>query len=102
MTPTPLPPLADPITRMDRLVAIQRREIAKARTEGLEFFFDLPDCWYEPRPTYGCENGHISHAYLKSETSGKLCLECHRPIVMLPGHYTDESLSAALKGNSHD
>ena len=79
------------------LAALQQREIAKAAAAGEEFFFELPDAWYEPRPTYGCENGHASRVYLKSETKGKLCLDCGKHIVMLPHLYdTDEKLAAAL------
>lgn len=83
---------------IDRLVTLQTREIADARAEGAEFFMELPDSWYEPRPTYGCENGHVSHAYLKSEGRGNLCLSCHCQIALLPGHYTDTTLAAALAG----
>lgn len=77
--------------------ALQDREIAAAAKAGEEFFMDLPDAWYEPRPTYGCNNGHVSRCYLKSEEHGPLCLECHEGIAMLPHHYdTDEKLQAAL------
>lgn len=83
--------------KFDALVTLQNREIADAR--GEEFFFDLPDSWYEPMPTYGCENGHASRRYLKSEEHGKLCLACGKRIVMLPCVYdTDAKLSAALDG----
>ncbi len=88
------------ISLYERLVELQNREIAAARNAGLEFFLEIPDAWYEPRPTYGCENGHISHRYLKSEEEGKLCLACQKPIVMLPGHYTEESLSQALRSTA--
>jgi hypothetical protein len=85
------------MTPYDRLVALQDREIAAAQAAGEEFFLDLPDAWYEPRPTYGCESGHISHRYLKSEAQMRsLCLDCHKPLVLLPGRYTDETLTAAL------
>lgn len=76
---------------------LQDREIAAAEVVGEEFFMGLPDAWYEPRPTYGCNNGHVSHRYLKSEERGHLCLECREGIAMLPHHYdTDEKLKAAL------
>lgn len=77
---------------------LQDREINLAQEAGEEFFLDLPDAWYEPRPTYGCNNGHVSRSYLKSETEGCLCLECHENIVMLPHKYkTDEKLKEALR-----
>lgn len=85
------------MTPYERLVALQNKEIAAAKATGEDFFMDLPDAWYEPRPTYGCENGHVSHRYLKSEAQLRsLCLDCHKPIAMIPGRYTDETLTAAL------
>ena len=85
--------------RFDALVTLQNRELADARGAGEEFFLEIPDSWYEPVPTYGCEHGHASRRYLKSEEHGKLCLECGKRIVMLPIAYdTDERLSAALDG----
>lgn len=84
------------MTPEERLSALQDREIAAASAAGQEFFLGLPDCWYEPRPTYGCENGHVSHRYLSTEAGGVLCLECHKPLVLLPGHYTDATLTQAL------
>ena len=85
------------MNKFDALVTLQNREIAAARGAGEEFFFELPDSWYEPAPTYGCENGHASRRYLKSEKRGKLCPACLQRIVMLPCVYdTDAKLAAAL------
>lgn len=76
---------------------LQDIDIKLAENTGEEFFLGLPDAWYEPKPTYGCNSGHVSHSYLKSETKGCLCLECHESIVMLPHKYdTDEKLKEAL------
>ena len=81
---------------MMTLTQLQNREIAAARAAGEPFFMGLPDGWYEPRPTYGCEAGHVSHVYLSSETRGRRCLACGAGIALLPGHYTDATLTAAL------
>ena len=76
---------------------LQDREIAAAEAAGDEFFLGLPDAWYEPRPTYGCNNGHVSSRYLKSEERGPLCIDCQEGIAMLPHRYdTDEKLKVAL------
>lgn len=76
---------------------LQDREIEAARAAGEEFFLGIPDAWYEPSPTYGCDSGHVSRRFLKSEESGCLCLECHQSIAIIPHKYdTDENLSAAL------
>lgn len=76
---------------------LQDREIEAAQAAGEEFFLDIPDAWYEPTPTYGCDNGHVSRRYLKSEDRGCLCLECWQPIAIIPHKYdTDEKLSSAL------
>lgn len=79
--------------RWQILCKIQQMEIILAHQRGVKFFMELPDGWYEPHPTYGCENGHISYAYLKSELRGKLCIECHRPLLLLPPHYREETLA---------
>lgn len=82
---------------MSAIKILQQREIDSAHAAGEEFFLDIPDAWYEPIPTYGCNNGHASRRYLKSEERGCLCLECHQPIAIIPHKYgTDEKLSAAL------
>lgn len=76
---------------------LQDRELEAARFACEEFFLDIPDAWYEPHPVYGCDNGHASRRYLKSETRGCLCLECQKPVAIMPHKYdTDEKLSAAL------
>lgn len=78
---------------------LQDREIAAAQAAGEEFFLGIPDAWYEPHAVYGCDNGHASRRYLKSETRGCLCLECHQTVAIMPHKYdTDEKLSAALVG----
>lgn len=83
---------------MKNIIILQDREIAEAEKRAEEFFFDIPDAWYEPKPTYGCNNGHVSRAYLKSEEEGCLCLSCFEHIVILPHKYdTDEKLQQALK-----
>ena len=85
------------MTGFDAIKTLQIREIAAARGAGEEFFLDLPDSWYEPAPTYGCENGHASRRYLSSEANGAQCLACCKPVVLLPIVYdTDEKLTAAL------
>lgn len=83
------------MSRWTALVQLQEEEIDKAILAGQEMFMGLPDAWYEP-PTWGCENGHVMHRYVKSEENGPICPACHRPIVLLPSHYTDETLRAAL------
>lgn len=80
----------------EKIRALHELEVQKARDAGEEFFLDIPDAWYD-RLTYGCENGHLSHRYLKSETRGALCLDCHKPIFILPSTYTsDDELKRAL------
>lgn len=77
---------------------LQDKEIAAAKAAGEEFFLGIPDAWYEPHAVYGCNNGHASRRYLKSETRGCLCLECHDPVAIMPHKYdTDEKLSVALE-----
>ena len=82
---------------MSAIKKLQDAEIAKAKDAGEEFFLELPDAWYEPHPNYGCNNGHASSRYLKSEQKGCLCLECGEPVALLPHKYnTDETLADAL------
>ena len=76
---------------------LQDKEIQAASDAGEEFFMGLPDAWYDPAPTYGCNNGHVSRRYLKSEERGCLCLECQEGVAMLPHKYsTDDVLKSAL------
>lgn len=82
--------------RWKALVALQEAEIDGALQDGKELFMGLPDAWYEP-PTWGCENGHAMHSYVKSERYGPICPACHKPIVLLPPGYTDAILGAALE-----
>ncbi len=66
------------------------------RDAGGEMFMGLPDRWYEPT-TYGCRGGHVSHAYLKSEESGNVCLECGEGVWLIcPEFKKDEQLKVAL------
>lgn len=81
---------------MSAIVTFQSRAISAAELAGEEMFLGVPDAWYEPRPNYGCNNGHVSRAYLKSEERGNLCLECQKPLYIIPQGYTDETLTAAL------
>lgn len=60
-----------------------------------ELFMGLPDAWYE-HPTWACENGHISHLYLKSERLGDVCLACRKPIVLIPPDTTEQKLAEIL------
>ena len=78
---------------------LQDQELEAARAAGEEFFLDIPVAWYEPHAVYGCDNGHASKMYLKSETRGCRCLECRQPVAIMPRKYdTDEKLAAALAG----
>lgn len=81
---------------MSTLKIFQDRAIKAKQDAGAEMFLGIPDDWYEPCPEYGCENGHVSRRYLKSEERGCLCLACQLPIAMIPHGYTDETLAAAL------
>lgn len=84
---------------MSAIKALQDQELEAAKAAGEEFFLEIPDAWYEPHPVYGCDNGHASRRYLKSETRGCLCLECQKPVAIMPHKYdTDEKLAAALAG----
>jgi hypothetical protein len=83
--------------RWRALVQLQEAEIDGARQDGAETFLGLPDAWYEP-PHWGCENGHVTTWYVKSERAGKsLCSVCMSPVVLLPAGYTDDSLKAAIE-----
>ena len=82
---------------MTAIKDLQDQELDSARSAGEEFFLDIPDAWYEPHPVYGCDKGHSSRRYLKSESRGCLCLACKLPVAILPHKYdTDEKLEAAL------
>jgi len=76
---------------------------------GAEMFMRLPDRWYEEGPTWGCQNGHVSHMYIKSEEKGALCQECMTPVWLIcPEFKSDEQLATALDlygttiGATHD
>ena len=65
---------------------------------GAKMFMNRPDRWYE-KATWGCNNGHVSRCYLKSETKGSdLCLACGERVRLIPPEFqTDEQLQIALK-----
>lgn len=73
----------------------QLERIAEERRNQEAFFMDFPDRWYE-RPTYGCENGHLSHRFLKVEAKGSMCMTCREPLFLLPPETTEEELKAIL------
>jgi hypothetical protein len=81
---------------MRAIALLQAAAIKKAEADNEEMFLGIPDNWYEPRPNYGCDNGHVSIAYLKTEEQGNLCLVCHLPVAIIPHGYTDETLAKAL------
>jgi len=52
---------------------------ADAKENG-ERFLGTPERWLE-KPTYRCENGHVSKMVLRSEKLNRpACLECQAPI----------------------
>ena len=78
-----------------KLVKYQQDKIYRASLAGEEMFLGIPDRWYEP-VTFGCENGHISRRYLKSEDHGSLCLACQSPVVIIP-NISEEALKVILE-----
>ncbi len=72
-------------------------EITKCKANGEEMFLGVPDKWFEPM-RHGCENGHVSQRYLKSEALGdNVCLACFKPVYMIPNHINkDEELQEIL------
>lgn len=46
------------------------------KLSGAPMFLGIPDHWFEPRPRFRCENGHVSTMVLKSEKVGDCCLKC--------------------------
>ena len=83
-------------SKKQKLINWVNLKIQIAKVSGEEFFFDVPDSWYEPI-RFGCENGHVSKMYLKSESLGlNLCLECHKPISMIPPGTTEKFLTELL------
>ena len=80
----------------NRVTIFQRDAIAKAASAGAEMFLGVPDVWYEPQPSFGCDNGHVSRRYLVSEEHGSLCLACYQPVLIIPQGHTDASLLAEL------
>jgi len=85
---------------MSAIAIFQDQKIKEAKATGAEMFMGIPDAWYEP-PHWGCDNGHVSRAYLKTR-DGCACLECHKPLAIIPGGYTDETLSEALAKINND
>lgn len=81
----------------DRLRAWQKEQIELAEAFKEEFFMGLPDSWYEPYPLWGCENGHLSKRYLKSEERGTVCLSCHCRLFLIP-KITEKQLEDIVYG----
>jgi len=67
----------------------------EARSSGESMFMGLPDAWYEPT-TYADVSGHISHSYLKSEEKGNVCLDCQKPLFLVPPQTTEEEVKKIL------
>lgn len=78
------------------LKQLQDEAIRIEQSAGAEMFMGLPDNWYEPHPEYGCNNGHVSRIYIKSEARGHLCPACQQPVAMIPHGFTDKTLAIAL------
>ncbi len=78
--------------KLNKLVAWRDSQIA----DGVELFMGLPDLWYDDL-TWGCENGHISSRYLKSERyGGDVCLCCYKPVILVAPLTTEEELKKVL------
>lgn len=86
-------------TAAEKLSAWQKLKVAEARENGEEFFLNFPDNWYEPYPLWGCESGHLSRMYLKSETRGTICLSCKKPLYLIP-KITEEELKKIVSDDS--
>jgi len=82
------------VSAVERLVTWRDTLAEQEAASGAEMFMGLPDKWYEP-PTFACENGHISKRYLKSETSGDVCLACGKRVYLVP-RITEEELAKVL------
>ena len=68
----------------EKLESWIKSEIQKVEDVGGEIFLDIPEKWFDPTQ-YGCENGHVSIMYLKSEALGSdVCLACHKPVYIIP------------------
>jgi len=85
------------MTNIDRFHAWRQPIIDKMKAEGDDCFLGLPDAWFE-NPHWGCENGHVSKRYLKSEEKGGVCLACHKPVYLIPKDVTEEELTAIVGG----
>ena len=84
------------MTAFEKLIEWRDKKIQESVAAGKEFFLELPDEWYDSI-TYADETGHISHRYLKSEEMGNVCLECQKPVVLVPPSTTEEELREILK-----
>lgn len=82
------------MNRRDALNFWQQGEIMAAKEKGELMFMGFPDAWYESA-TYACENGHISHQYLKTE-AGYKCLACKASLFLVPPNTTETTLSLIL------
>ena len=88
------------MTKREKLESWVSSEIEKARENGERFFLSFPDGWYEAnngKPTFCCENGHVSSMVLKSEAlGGDVCLACYKPLYLTPP-ITETELDKILK-----
>lgn len=84
-------------TGRERLRKWQSKQVELAREAGEDFFLNFPDLWYEPYPVWGCENGHLSRMYLKSEERGVVCLSCHCGLFLIP-KIEESELEKIVKG----
>lgn len=65
-----------------QLLEWRQREIDKALEAGDKIFLTLPESWFK-NATWYCQNGHVSHRFLRSEGSDR-CLACGRAVVIGP------------------
>lgn len=82
---------------MDKVNTWLDSEKKKAAAAGINIFMGIPDTWFEPQVTFCCENGHVSHRFLKSEERGDLCLACFKSVRICPPDTNEEQLKSILK-----
>lgn len=96
-----------PDIAQEKLQAYLKAKKQEAKDAGVNFFMGVPDSWYydnDFRPTFCCQNGHVSNRYLKSEALGaNVCLSCMKPVYCCPPDTTEEMLQEVLelKGDSN-
>lgn len=79
------------------LIEWQHKQIEIAKSNEENIFLGIPDSWYEPRPLFACENGHLSKMYLKSEALGRnVCLQCMKNVYIIPNWVTQGELTEIL------